>query len=188
MDPLTALSVAGTIVQFVDFGCSLLSEAHELYRSTNGVLTTNKELELVTVDLRAVVVKLQQSFNSDISGHHRPLTIVDQKHQTALKTICDGAVEAAEELIQRLDDLKVKSTKGRKWDSIRQAVRTAWNKKEVNALVKRLEGFKAALETDVLFSIRQVYLPQLSSCQSLNSFVERASTCNRCRSQRLSTI
>jgi hypothetical protein len=46
MDPLTALSLAGTIIQFVDFGCKLLAEGKELYKSTTGILTVNEELEL----------------------------------------------------------------------------------------------------------------------------------------------
>lgn len=61
MDPLTALSVAGTIVQFADFGCKLLSGYRELYKSTSGTLAANEEIELVTVDLQAVVLKLRRS-------------------------------------------------------------------------------------------------------------------------------
>jgi hypothetical protein len=59
MDPLSALSLAGTVVQFVEFGGKLLKEGRELYRSTTGSLTVNDELELVVVDLQALVAKLK---------------------------------------------------------------------------------------------------------------------------------
>jgi hypothetical protein len=63
MDPLSALSLAGNIVQFVDFGLKLLSGAVELYKSPSGTLAAHHELELVTTDLSALVIKLRQSFD-----------------------------------------------------------------------------------------------------------------------------
>jgi hypothetical protein len=63
MDPLAALSLAGTIVQFVDFGSKLLATGRELYKSTNGSLTVNDEIELVTSDLLAITLKLRPDQN-----------------------------------------------------------------------------------------------------------------------------
>jgi hypothetical protein len=62
MDPLTALSVAGTIVQFAAFGAKLFSEGCALYKSSTGVLAANEELELGTIDLRVVIDKLRKLF------------------------------------------------------------------------------------------------------------------------------
>lgn len=62
MDPLTVLSLAGTIVQFVDFGRTLITDARDLYSSSAGTLTANEELELVTADLQALALKLRNSF------------------------------------------------------------------------------------------------------------------------------
>jgi hypothetical protein len=44
VDPLTALSLAGTIVQFVDFWSKLLLSGRELYKSGTGSLTVNDEI------------------------------------------------------------------------------------------------------------------------------------------------
>lgn len=60
MDPLTILSVAGTVVQFTDFGLKVFAEGRQLYKSTRGVLTANEELELVNVGLRALVMKVRR--------------------------------------------------------------------------------------------------------------------------------
>jgi hypothetical protein len=62
MDPLTVISLVGNIVQFVDFGGKLLSNAIELYRSPVGKLAGHHQLELVTTDLHALITKLRQSF------------------------------------------------------------------------------------------------------------------------------
>ena len=153
MDPLTAVSLAGTIVQFVDFGSKLLTNAQELYRSTAGTLTTNQELELVTADLHSLVVKLRQSFH--VTGDTLPLTRKEQEEQETFQKICNEATKVAAELLERLDRLKVKGSRHRKWESFRQAVRSAWSKDEVTALVHRLRCFKETLETRTLFSIRE---------------------------------
>lgn len=144
MDPLTALSLAGTIVQFVDFGKKLLTDCRDLYRSTAGVLDASEELELVTLDLRALAKKLQ---NADFSAARRA-------EQATFKGICDKAAKIAEELLSRLDGLKVKGSERGKWQCFKQAVKAAWSIDEVKSLEERLSTSRKALETHVLFSIR----------------------------------
>lgn len=152
MDPLTALSLAGTIVQFVDFGCRLLAEGKELYRSTTGILTVNEELELATTDLRALIDKVQKSFKrSSSSGSH---TKENQEDHQRFESLCREAATVAEELIVRLEKLKVKNSKNRQWQSLKQVIRGAWKKGEVTSLTMRLSTLKDALETHVLFSLR----------------------------------
>ncbi|KAE8450753.1 hypothetical protein EG329_005666 [Mollisiaceae sp. DMI_Dod_QoI] len=148
MDPLTALSLAGTIIQFVDFGSKLLSEAYKLYKSPKGILTANEEFELVTIDLKAFVDKLKPDLQAEIA---RPLT----EDEAIFEDICQNATKIAEEIMGRLNKLKVLKDKHRKWESMRQAVKSAWTKDEMLDLKKRLALFKDALETRVLFSIRE---------------------------------
>jgi hypothetical protein len=56
---LAALSLAGNVIQFVDFGCKLLSQGHELYKSTGGKLEVDEEREVITSDLSALINKIQ---------------------------------------------------------------------------------------------------------------------------------
>ena len=51
MEALTALSVASSVIQFVDFGCKLLSQSRQLYKSAEGILTENVDIEILTQDL-----------------------------------------------------------------------------------------------------------------------------------------
>jgi hypothetical protein len=45
LDPLTALSIAGAVVQFTDFGIKLASNVKEICESADGVLIKNAEYE-----------------------------------------------------------------------------------------------------------------------------------------------
>ena len=110
MDPLTALSVAGTIVQFVDFGTKLLTHATELYQSSRGTLRSNDEIELVTTDLRGLITKLRQPCHSE---RDIELSSDDVLQQATFQKLCDEATKLAEELVERLDKLKVKNGKNK---------------------------------------------------------------------------
>jgi hypothetical protein len=54
MDPLTALSVAGNIVQFVDFAIRIVAKGNYIYHSSDGYL------EMVTEDLLLLTKKPKQ--------------------------------------------------------------------------------------------------------------------------------
>lgn len=140
MDPLTAVSLAGTIVQFVDFSSKLLSAGRELYKSTAGSLTVNDEIELVTSDLLAIIRKL------------RP----DETISLEFRKICDEAARLAQELLGRLDKLKVKEKDREKWKTMKQALASVWSKDDITALFERLSRISDAIETRILLSVRQV--------------------------------
>ncbi|KAF8846688.1 hypothetical protein BDZ45DRAFT_755757 [Acephala macrosclerotiorum] len=69
MDPLAALSIAAAVIQFVDFGLTLVSEGVEFYES--GSLAKNDELELITKDLTRLTHDklLPQSLRVQPSGN-----------------------------------------------------------------------------------------------------------------------
>ena len=54
LDPFTALSLAGNILQFVQLGHTALLSCLEIYRC--GVIEGNRRLEIVTADLSAPVL------------------------------------------------------------------------------------------------------------------------------------
>jgi hypothetical protein len=153
MDPLTAFSLAGTIIQFVDFGKKLFSGARTLYESTTGALTANEELELVLIDLRAIITKLKQSPHPAASTSS-PQAFPLADHPQTFQKICEGTLKVAEEIVERLDTLKVKDGKNRAWGSLQKAVKSAWSKSEMEDLKRRLASFKAALDTGLISSIR----------------------------------
>jgi hypothetical protein len=52
MDPLSALSVAAAVVQFADYGTGLLRTGRALYKSINGALSENIDLEAASDRIR----------------------------------------------------------------------------------------------------------------------------------------
>jgi hypothetical protein len=154
MDPLTAFSLAGTIIQFVDFGSKLFSEGRALYGSTTGALTANEELELILIDLRAIIAKLKQPLGQFAPVGHSPGAPSTPNSQMTFDSICDGTLKVAEEMIKRIGTLKLKDGKKRAPEVLRKVVKNAWSKSEMDELQKRLASFKSALDTGLVMSIR----------------------------------
>ena len=161
MDPLRALSIAGNIVQFVEFGSKLLSQTQELYLSSRGLLAADHELHLVTSDLRALILKLRNDASPPEPGG---LQHDAEEISSDFGEVCDEAIALAGDILTRLDGMKV-TGKHRAWKSLKQAIMASWSQRETENLTQRLSKLKEALETRVLLSLRQVSIHlQLFSC------------------------
>ncbi|KAL2063564.1 hypothetical protein VTL71DRAFT_5369 [Oculimacula yallundae] len=143
MEPLSALSLAGTIIQFVDFGSKLISQGYELYSSTNCQLAAEGELELVTSDLGAVILRIQRcvAITPSFDG------------------ICVEAIDIAQEILTKLDSFKshssLKSSKGWKRETLRQILKRLWSGDQIEQLLERLKVLKDAIDRVVLVEIMQ---------------------------------
>lgn len=146
MDPLSALSVAGTVIQFVDFGHTLLKDSIQLYESSRGALKAHEELELISGDLQCVISKLRGSFPEKQVGLASSLTGEDDFNDN-LEKICDKAAKIAAELLEKLNGLRVKNGKHRTWESVKAAVKAAWSKDEIQSLNKRLSLLRKSLQS-----------------------------------------
>jgi len=149
MDPLSAISLAGNIIQFVHFGGRLLSNARELYSSSVGELTINEEITLITTDLGILLKQLKESVCLN------PVNQENEGGMKSLERLCTEATAVVEELLNRLGTLRI--TTGcthRRWGSLRLAIRSLWSEKEIKSLRERLDMLKDALESRVLFSLR----------------------------------
>ena len=154
MDPLSALSLAGNIIQFVDFGAKLFAEGQELYKSEAGKLKADEELELVINDLSALVRKIQKAVPHNAPDVSQADLDEDKQELTTFENICHETVKVAEEILTKLDKPKAVGTKGkRKLHVFRQIILRTWTKDEVDGLLKRLSTLKTALETRIMFSI-----------------------------------
>jgi hypothetical protein len=142
LDPLTALSVAGTIVQFVDFGIKLVSKSNELYNSTNGTSIGNAELEVIAEDLQELTCRLQQVPDSG--------TAEDE----ALHKLAEQCAAVAKEFLLVLKEHKVQGTTERRWKSARQAMKGLMSRDEVDKVVLRLQRFRDELNLHILVSMR----------------------------------
>jgi hypothetical protein len=158
MDPLSALSLAGTVIQFVDFGSKLISQGYELYKSTNGQLAADEELQLVISDLRDVILRIQGA-NVITPLHPSTSTMIDSSssHSTSFARICVEAVEVARVILTKLDDFKIdsniKSSKSRKLETFHQIFKRLWSNNELNQLQERLKILKDEIDSSILVAM-----------------------------------
>jgi N-terminal domain on NACHT_NTPase and P-loop NTPases len=148
MAALDALSLAATIVQLVDFASKLVSKGYHVYRSADGALPHNLEMEAVAKDLSHLTARLRSRKSL---GNPSVLT----EDERALEALAEKCSEIASTLLGRLDKLKVKKEeRHRGWKSARQALKSVWNKKELDDLAQRLSNYRDQLQFSILFSMK----------------------------------
>jgi hypothetical protein len=159
LDPLSALSVAACVVQFVDFAAKVVSKGKDIYSSQEGVLEENSFAETVTIRLKEKVKALETSYQS---GQH--ITIRSEKAQilargrvVRLKDIIERCTQLSQELLDKLGSLEVpKGSEFRKWKSFRQALKSVWSKQEIDAISEKLRYLRAELDSEIINELRQV--------------------------------
>ncbi|KAH6672603.1 hypothetical protein B0J14DRAFT_514181 [Halenospora varia] len=156
MDPLTALSLAGNVIQFVDFGSKLLSQGYELYKSTGGRLELDEELELITADLSGLINKMR---HANVHGPRRipsstPLQDSNAQ-QLVFENICHEATQIAEAILVKLELLKIDDTKNRKLETFKRMWKRVWSQNEIDVLLVRLSRLKDVIDSEALAAILQ---------------------------------
>lgn len=68
MDPVSALGVAASVVQFVDFASSLVCSTYEIYKSASGGSAASVDLETITISLKTLTIDVQKSLDRAASG------------------------------------------------------------------------------------------------------------------------
>jgi hypothetical protein len=134
MDPLTALSIAGTIVHFLDFALKILITGHQLYKSSSGSIPAHEELKLVARDISELVTKLD--FPARTGGAH---------DDAVLEDLCAKCESIAQELMDHLKMLKRHEKKG-PMKSFRLSLKVTWDQKDLDCLIQRLQLLGKSLD------------------------------------------
>lgn len=129
MNPLTGLGLAANILQFIDFTTKIISASVDLYQSGSGAKAEYFEAESFAIHLRELADKM---ILPETSGHG-----VFKDEGKALKSIATQCREIADELLDVLQDLKVKEPHAR-WQSFYQALRSEWKQNTIEKLQQRL--------------------------------------------------
>lgn len=107
MEPLTALSIASSVVRFADFGSRLLSQSVQLYKPPGGAPTENIDVEVVTADLLSLtqILKKTPPQNGTLA---RPdgAACKRAENDTALEKLRRRCIDIAEDLTSHLEKLK----------------------------------------------------------------------------------
>jgi hypothetical protein len=124
MEAVAAIGLASGIVQFADCGIRWASSANELYKSGNGALRENSELEVVVDSLRAFVLQLKT--DGRLQDDHK------------LEALVATCLPLADELIEILGKLKVEGEKANRRESIRKALKSLVSRGKIQDIDERL--------------------------------------------------
>ena len=137
IEALAAVSLAGNVVQFVEFSCRLFDQAATIYHSRTGSTRGAQDIETLTQQLQTLCANLAHSNNS---FHHPDPT--RQPDPDSLRILAKDCEAAANELLSELYNLKAKDPNS-KWSSFRAALAVSWKENRVDALQKKLDSYRS---------------------------------------------
>lgn len=107
MDPMTVLSIAAAVVQFVDFSTSLLSGAREVYKSASGQPQDVVKLTTLVEDLSQFSKSIQEA-SDKAKSTQKSYDCIEEN----LSRICAGCLQTCTEIQAAVSNLgRVKSSK-----------------------------------------------------------------------------
>lgn len=142
IDPLSAISLASAIVQFVDFSTKIIHGAREVYGSASGATEENRSLEVVVQNMR----NLSSEFGSmDPSQQNE-----DEKALCRLAKECDILSDQIFELLQNVKPKDPNSS----FQAIWAALKNKKYERQKSELERRLNGCRSQLELQLNFLTR----------------------------------
>jgi hypothetical protein len=155
MDPLTAVSLAGTIVQFVDFAGKLISASGELYQDSelkSNLVAAKSAIKIQ--DLAASAVRDLHDFRSKLQNASTDIHDGLATDEVILQRVAHECDEDAMILVGRLEKLKVPvNASHRGWRSLSHALATIWAKKEIEMMSRKLLEYENQINSQVLHSL-----------------------------------
>lgn len=149
MDPISALSIVCNIVQLVELGSKVVSEAHEIYTSVEGASDETVTLQTVTDDLSQLTWTLRQSLRQANAGP--PLS----RDAQALEKLGRACAETAQQLQELLPSFAGSGRPGA-WQSARLAIRSLTTRPKRQALLANLRDLRDQLALRINTDIRSV--------------------------------
>lgn len=151
MEAITALGVAGNVLQFIDFGQKLVSTSFEIYNAANGASARNQESESL---LKSFIESID-TVSTDLVQYDARLALTFEQTSSSpgLQQIVNDCRDIATDLLARFDKLKLQRNPGR-WKSMLRAVKCMWKEYELQDLQARLGRYHSELEWRVLVSLR----------------------------------
>jgi hypothetical protein len=149
LDPISALSVAAAVVQFVDFSRELVCKSKELFGSARGATEENLGIQTVTLRLQQLADRITKSAKKSSSA------CAAVQDSPRLRQICAECDDISKRLLEKLYELKVpEDTTWRRWKSFRQALKSVWSKTEIDNMSKKLAALRSELDTEVLICMK----------------------------------
>jgi hypothetical protein len=146
LDPLTAISLAGNVAQFVDFSSKIVSKTRELTKSSHRATQEAYNAEILVRDLVRVTEKVKD-------GARDARASSPAEEDKALEDLCDGCIILSERIIKRLEKLKLEEGAGKR-SAFLHALKSVWSQRELESEESQLATYRSQLEFRVLTSFR----------------------------------
>ena len=146
LDPLSAISLAGSIAQFVDFSGKIISNTREMINSSHGMTHQAYNAEIVIQDL----LRLSQQLKD---GARAAGAVPQADDDKALEKLCNGCIGLSERMMKRLETLKLAEGASKRRALI-HALKSALSQKELKSEEAQLATYRSQLEIRVLASFR----------------------------------
>lgn len=160
MEALAALSLAGNVIQFIEFGSKLFSQGCELYKSADGRLAVDDELRLITIELKEFIRKIQGAGITDQPNtSETTLYITGATPDSNFENICYEAAKIAEAILSKLTHRKLDKGRNRKLESFKRVWSQIWSQGEFDSLYGRLSRLREAIHSGILAAILSVIFP-----------------------------
>jgi hypothetical protein len=157
MDPLSALSVAAAVVQFVDFGARLLSNTAENYHSSSVEIRSREDVEEISRDLATLNEEVQSKSHLAVGSSEKIFV-----------RLCQRCADVAKELAECVEVVSSQSRSGRAFQSFFLALREGRSVDKIKSLRIRLEQIQQQMVTAAM-----VFMWYVSNTLSVTGTHER---------------
>jgi hypothetical protein len=143
LDPLSALSVAASAVQFLDFLGKVVGNTVKLYRAKNKKIPDSVDFNLQ--DLTKALVRHNDKLVQSIKSVNN---LGDEEQELA--RLCEGCNRLAGNLITALQRLQ-HTGRNEIWESFVIALRAIWNEKEIDSMHRQLDSCRSQISMCIHF-------------------------------------
>ena len=141
MDPLSALSLAATVIQFVDFAHKLVSGSREIYKSATGLTDQNSILEIIADDVSERCDQIPDDFGNSNAG-------------LRLQKLAAKSRDLAASILRVLDELKTDKDKPSKWQSFVHLLRSVHRAPQLQMLADQVKKLQAQVNSNLIYILR----------------------------------
>ena len=139
LEALAAVSLAGNVVQFVEFTCKLFDQATTIYQSHTGCTPDSQNLESITQELQTLCANLTHGNTISSQAH-----LASQSNYDSIRELAAECETTANELLARLHNLKARNPNS-KWSSFRAALAVSCKERRIDAMQTRLDSYRTQL-------------------------------------------
>jgi hypothetical protein len=145
MDPMSALTIAASVVQFVDYAGKVITSTKRIYKTYNNDAGENVDVKTITESL--------VSFYKDLSDNLQT-TMAVSSHDQPMISLCQRCRITCDELIAVLASLSKQACSV--WGSFQVAIGSIWGADKVKELRSRIDDYRQQMTMILLLSLKYV--------------------------------